>query len=276
MMVSGITYPAPAKINEFLHVIERLPSGYHRLQTVFRLIDFCDYLTFYPREDGKIRLITKTTGITEDNDLASRAARLLQVFSKVSQGVDIAIEKHIPLGSGLGGGSSNAATTLMALNRLWKIDLSQQTLLTLGLELGADVPFFIFGQDAFADGVGEELSPVTLPDCFYLLLFPPVSISTAAIFTHPDLLRSSPPICCDDYRFGTGQNMLLPLVRRLYPVVGQYIDWLNQFSPATMSGSGSTVFARFSTLAEAEAAFECLPDGYQGRITSNLKKHPLS
>ena len=266
---------APAKINEFLHIIEQYPNGYHRLQTVFRLIDFSDTLYFYPRQDGQIRLVSALEGIDQQNDLASRAAEALKAFAHRDAGVDIKIDKNIPLGSGLGGGSSNAATALMALNELWGLHLKPEILAEIGLNLGADVPFFLFGQDAFADGVGEQLTALDLPECVYLLLFPPVSVPTAKIFAHPDLERSAIPICPQDYHPGFGKNMLTPIATQLFPIIQTYLDLLSFTGTAAMSGSGATVFARFPNMQTACDAQQKLPSAICSKVVPSLQQHPL-
>ena len=266
---------APAKINEFLHIIEQYPNGYHRLQTVFRLIDFSDTLYFYPRQDGQIRLVSALEGIDQQNDLASRAAEALKAFAHIDAGVDIKIDKNIPLGSGLGGGSSNAATALMALNELWGLHLKPETLAEIGLSLGADVPFFLFGQDAFADGVGEQLTALDLPECVYLLLFPPVSVPTAKIFAHPDLERSATPVCPQDYHPGFGKNMLTPIATQLFPIIQTYLDLLSFTGTPAMSGSGATVFARFPNMQTACDAQQKLPSAICSKVIPSLQQHPL-
>jgi len=187
-------YPAPAKLNLFLHVVGRRPDGYHLLQTVFRLIDLCDWLRFTPREDGEVRLARAIPGVPADEDLVVRAARLLQAEGAARAGVEIDLEKNIPVGGGLGGGSSDGATTLAVLNRLWGLDLPQEKLAELALALGADVPFFLFGRNAFGEGVGERLAPLDLPQAWYVVLVPPVSVPTSAIFASPELTRNSKTI----------------------------------------------------------------------------------
>ena len=266
---------APAKINEFLHITQRLDNGYHQLQTVFRRIDFCDVLRFYSRDDNQIRLISEHDGIDATNDLATKAARLLQQYTNTYHGVDIAIEKHIPLGSGLGGGSSNAATTLMALNALWETGLDQQTLQHLGLQIGADVPFFIFGHDAFGQGVGEQLTALELAQSTYLLLFPPVSVSTKAVFSKLDDQDFAQPILPQDYQTGFGRNSLTPAAVDLFPVIGDYLNWLSQYTDARMSGSGATVFGRFESSLHAKKVFDQRPETFDGIIASSLPSHPL-
>ncbi len=215
--MNKLVCPAPAKLNLFLHVVGRREDGYHLLQTVFRLLDFSDRLQFALRDDGAIKLHTPIPGVPEEKDLCVRAAKLLQQESGVSLGADIFLEKHIPMGGGLGGGSSDAATTLLALNRLWKLGWKRERLLKLGLRLGADVPVFIFGESAFAEGVGEKLSAITLPPAWYLVLTPPVHVSTAHIFGSKELTRNTIPIKIPPFSVELGHNDLEPVVSRTYP-----------------------------------------------------------
>ena len=266
---------APAKINEFLHITGRLNNGYHQLQTVFRLINFSDVLYFYPRKDNLVRLISEHNGVDAQNDLATKAAKLLQQYTNTDQGVDIRIEKNIPLGSGLGGGSSNAATTLIALNALWKTGLNSQTLQTLGLQIGTDVPFFIFGHDAFAEGIGNEFTELDLPKKTYLLLLPPISVTTSAIFKALDCRDFAEPIKPEDYYSGFGCNMLTATTVKQFAVIQTYIDWLSQFTNAAMSGSGAVVFGRFADEKEANHIFNQRPRAFKGIITTSLSLHPL-
>jgi 4-diphosphocytidyl-2-C-methyl-D-erythritol kinase len=279
---SGVlTCPAPAKLNLFLHVTGRRPDGYHLLQTLFRFIDLQDTLHFSLREDGAIRRVNAIEGIPEERDLCVQAGRLLQSETGCSLGVDITIEKHIPMGGGLGGGSSDAATVLIALNRLWSLDLSRARLMQLGLRLGADVPVFIFGENAFAEGVGERLQAYPLPDAWYVVLFPPVQVPTAQIFAHPELTRNAVSITmralserqlCDERQF---RNDLQPVVCKLYPEVARYMGWLAEFGKAKMTGSGACVFAEFENRNQADAVINQLPPGMLGVVTQGLARHPL-
>jgi 4-diphosphocytidyl-2-C-methyl-D-erythritol kinase len=250
-------WPAPAKLNLFLHVTGRRADGYHLLQTLFCLLDFGDALHFSPRDDGNVTLATPLADVLPEDDLSVRAARLLQKASRTRCGATIRVEKRIPVGGGLGGGSSDAATTLIALNHLWNLGLSRDDLQTLGLRLGADVPVFIRGRNAFAEGVGETLTPVALPEAWYLLLKPAVSIPTAAVFSAPDLSHDTPPIRFSDWRPGFGQNDLEPVACRLYPEVSEALAWLrfnaHDAAQCRMSGSGACVFAEFPEARRAEA-----------------------
>ena len=241
-------YPAPAKLNLFLHVVGRRPDGYHLLQSLFRLIDRGDTLRFAPREDGRISRTSPLIGVPEGDDLCLRAARLLQEASGCSRGVEIALDKRLPMGGGMGGGSSDAATVLLALNRLWGLNWPRERLQALGLRLGADVPFFIFGRSAFVEGVGERFQPVDLPPSWYLVIEPPVSVPTAEIFAAANLTRDTKPIKMADFSAGWGglfgQNDLEPVVCERYPEVARALAWLRQHAEARMTGSGGSISGR--------------------------------
>jgi len=273
-------FPAPAKLNLFLHVIGRREDGYHLLQTAFRFIDHSDRLRFDITHNGVIRHANLIFGLTETDDLCVRAAKLLRQRSgRESLGVEIHLEKNIPLGGGLGGGSSDAATTLIALNRLWGIDWERERLMALGLELGADIPVFIYGRNAFAEGVGEELYAVDLPSAWYVVLTPPVQISTAAVFTSKELTRNTIPIKMTAFSMGQGHNDLEPVAMRMQPVIAEWLEWLKQQHGTTkvaMSGSGSCVFAEFSSESAAREVFWRLPGDMSGFVVSGLARHPLS
>jgi len=273
-------FPAPAKLNLFLHVIGRREDGYHLLQTAFRFINHSDRLRFDITHNGVIRHANLISGLTEMDDLCVRAAKLLRQRSgRESLGVEIHLEKNIPLGGGLGGGSSDAATTLIALNRLWGIDWERERLMALGLELGADIPVFIYGRNAFAEGVGEELYAVDLPSAWYVVLTPPVQISTAAVFTSKELTRNTIPIKMAAFSMGQGHNDLEPVAMRMQPVIAEWLEWLKQQHGTTkvaMSGSGSCVFAEFSSESAAREVFWRLPGDMSGFVVSGLARHPLS
>ncbi len=272
------TFPAPAKLNLFLHVVGRRQDGYHLLQTVFRFLDFSDQLSFAVRPDGIVRLHNPIAGVPEEKDLCVRAAKLLQQKTGTTQGVDIFMQKQIPMGGGLGGGSSDAATTLLALNHLWKVNLNPEQLLELGLQLGADVPVFIFGQNAFAEGVGEKLAAIELPPAWYLVLVPPVQVSTAEIFTSKELTRNTIPITIPPFSVWQGHNDLELVVCRSYPEVARCLEWLKRLENTTiaaMSGSGACVFAEFATERAARAAFEQIPDDMKGFVAKGLDCHPM-
>lgn len=272
------TFLAPAKLNLFLHVVGRRPDGYHLLQTVFRFIDFSDQISFEVRDDGVIKLHNPIAGVPEDKDLCVRAAKLLQQKNATAQGADIFLQKQIPLGGGLGGGSSDAATTLLALNQLWQVNLSRAQLLELGLQLGADVPVFIFGQNAFAEGVGEKLAAIELPPAWYLVIIPAAQVSTAEIFARRELTRNTIPITIPPFSVWQGHNDLELVVCRTYPEVARCLEWLKRLENTTiaaMSGSGACVFAEFATEQEACAAFERIPDDMNGFVAKGLDCHPL-
>jgi len=268
-------YPAPAKLNLFLHVIGRRADGYHLLQTVFRLIDCCDWLRFSPRTDSEVKLALPLPGIAESDELAVRAARLLQAETGCPQGVDITIEKHIPVGGGLGGGSSDCATALAVLNRLWNLGLPPERLAELALRLGADVPFFLFGGNAFAEGVGELLTPIDLPPAWYVVLVPPVSIRTAEVFAAPELTRNTKKVTISSFSAGFGHNDLEPVVCGRNMVVAAHLAWLGQHGGARMSGSGACVFAEFSTEREARSVISRAPVDMRGFVVRGLDRHPL-
>ncbi|NRO94605.1 4-(cytidine 5'-diphospho)-2-C-methyl-D-erythritol kinase [Paraburkholderia sp. NMBU_R16] len=276
---------APAKLNLFLHITGRRPDGYHALQSVFQLLDWGDTLHFTLRSDGEIRRRSAIAGVPEESDLVVRAAKLLKAQTGSRLGIDIEIEKRLPMGAGLGGGSSDAATTLLALNRLWKLGLSRETLCSLGLTLGADVPFFVFGRNAFAEGVGEALRPVALPSRYFLVVTPKVHVPTAAIFSDKSLTRDSEPVTITDFLAqqscdarwpdSFGRNDMQPVVVGKYAEVAQVLEWFDRVAPARMTGSGSSVFAAFTSIAEAEAAQAKLPAGWTSAVVRSLDTHPL-
>jgi len=269
-------YPAPAKLNLFLHVLGRRPDGYHLLQTAFRLIDRCDWLRFTPRKDGEIRLARAIPGIADDENLAARAARLLQSEGEAHAGVEIEIEKNIPVGGGLGGGSSDCATTLAVLNRLWGLALPKDRLAAMALTLGADVPFFLFGGNAFAEGIGERLAPLQLPPAWYVVLVPRVSVATQAIFAAPELTRNSKTIKISGFSAGFGRNDLEPVACRRHPEVAAHLEWLRRFGDARMSGSGACVFAEFATEREARSVHSKMPADMRGLVVRGLDRQPLT
>jgi 4-diphosphocytidyl-2-C-methyl-D-erythritol kinase len=279
MAIKENRWPAPAKINLFLHVVGRRNDGYHLLQTLFRFLDYGDTLRFFPRNDGKIALTTPLPGVPPERDLCVRAARLLQTETGCKNGVDIALEKRLPMGGGLGGGSSDAATTLLALNHLWQLGLSRARLQELALTLGADVPVFVFGQNAFAEGVGERLTALELPETWCFLLMPPVTAPTARVFAAPDLRRDTPCIRVADWRPGFGHNDLEPIAAALYPQINECLVWLRARAGKTasrMSGSGACVFAECPDEKSARALCAELPDGWRGKVARALPAHPLA
>lgn len=269
-------WPAPAKLNLFLHVVGRRADGYHLLQTLFRFVDYGDTLGFSPRDDGKVELAMPLAGVPPETDLTVRAARLLQEESGSRQGVTISLEKRLPMGGGLGGGSSDAATVLLALNHLWQTGLSRARLQALGLTLGADVPIFVYGRNAFAEGVGEALTPVDLPPAWYVVLEPPVQVPTVAIFKRPELRRDTPAIAAADWQPGFGSNDLEPVASALHHEVAEHIGWLSAFGNARMTGSGACVFAEFESCEAAKAVVAQLPHGMRGWAAAGLNQHPLA
>lgn len=270
------TWPAPAKLNLFLHVVGRRPDGYHLLQTVFRFVDYGDSLRFAPRKDGEIRLLTPLPGVAPEDDLVVRAAQLLKHETRCLDGVDITLEKRLPMGGGLGGGSSDAATVLLALNQLWRLYLPRWHLAKIGISLGADVPVFVNGRNAFAEGVGEALKPVDLPPAWYLVVQPPVAVPTAAIFGAPELCRDTPRLDPQDWRPGMGHNDLQPVTCARYPEVAEHLAALGSLAPAMMTGSGACVFAAFETREAAESAAAALPGGMRSWVAAGLSQHPLA
>ncbi len=279
-LLPGPDYPAPAKLNLFLHVIGRRPDGYHLLQTVFRLIDHGDVLRFRVRDDGVIARMNSLPGVNEQDDLCVRAAQLLQQESGCTLGADIELEKNLPMGGGLGGGSSDAATVLLALNHLWQTRLSREHLQLLGLQLGADVPVFIFGRNAFAEGIGEILQPVDLKPAWYVVLQPPVMVSTPLVFSAPELTRNTKTIKISDFSPAVQGNNLQAVVCSQYPAVKQHLAWLDEQakafkSSARMTGSGACVFAEFTSREQADVVFAQRPANMQGFVAKGLQKHPL-
>ena len=268
-------WPAPAKINLFLHVVGRRADGYHLLQTVFRFIDLADTLRFEPRDDDRIVMATPTPGVPPEQDLVVRAATALKVDVGKTLGATIHLEKRIPMGGGLGGGSSDAATTLIALNHLWGCGLSRARLQAIGLPLGADVPIFIHGRSAFAEGIGEDFTDVVVPDRIYLLSMPAATVPTPEIFRSPQLKRDTPSIAASEWHEGFGHNDLEPVACALYPEVARHLACLRPFGDARMTGSGACCFVPFDNPADATAALAALPAGMIGRVVNGLACHPL-
>ncbi len=270
------SFPAPAKLNLMLRVVGRRPDGYHLLQTIIRFIDYGDTLTFRVREDGAIARTNEIAGIAAGEDLAVRAARLLQRAAGTRLGADITLDKRLPVGGGLGGGSSDAATALLALNHLWGSALPLERLAALALELGADVPVFVGGENALAEGIGERLTPLTLPPAWYLVLTPPVAVPTARMFADNELKRDSKPIKITAFSIEQAGNDLEPVVCREYPEVARHLAWLKQAAPAWVTGSGACVFAAFPTENAARQVLEQAPRGMRGFVAQGLARHPLS
>ena len=276
-LLNSLTVPAPAKINLFLHVTGRRPDGYHALESVFVAVDFGDTLTLAPRMDGVIARRAGPASIPPGDDLAVRAAHALQAAANVALGVDITVDKRIPLGGGLGGGSSDAASVLLALNRLWGTRLPRDELARLGLALGADVPFFIGGTPAFVRGIGEVLTPVTLPALWITVWIPPVVVATPSVFAAAELTRDTPSAKMEVFSEGYGRNDLQPVVTARHPDVAAALAGLAKHAPhARMTGSGACVFAPFGSARLARAALAAKPAGFGGFVARTLARHPLA
>jgi 4-diphosphocytidyl-2-C-methyl-D-erythritol kinase len=271
----GCPLPAPAKLNLFLRVLGRRADGYHDIQTVFQLLDYGDELVFRPRDDGAVSRSRGADGVAAADDLTVRAARLLQRHTDCRMGADIEVRKRIPVGGGLGGGSSDAATTLVALNALWGLGLPRNDLAALGAELGADVPVFVHGRSAWGEGIGTRLTPVELPPRCYAVVKPPCSVPTAAVFQAPELTRNSPPMTICGFLSAGGGNDCLGVVRERFPEVGEALDWLGRYGEARLTGTGACVFAAFDRLAEAEAVIAALPARYRGFAARGVDRSPL-
>jgi 4-diphosphocytidyl-2-C-methyl-D-erythritol kinase len=284
MPASYLNCPAPAKLNLFLHINGRRPDGYHLLQTVFQLIDRCDTLDFTVRDDGVIHRENDVPGVPEQDDLVVRAAKLLQKAAACPQkGANIRVHKVLPMGGGLGGGSSDAATTLMVLNHLWECDLSRDALMALGLQLGADVPFFIFGENAFAEGVGEALLPIKTANCWFIVIEPGVSVPTVKIFSDKQLTRDTKTIRITDFPDantylvkGFGKNDLEDVATKHFPEVAAALNWAKQFGNAMMTGSGACIFCPFENEQQADAVLAQLPPTWKAWKTQAMSKHPLA
>jgi 4-diphosphocytidyl-2-C-methyl-D-erythritol kinase len=272
-------WPAPAKLNLFLHVLGRRPDGYHELQTCFQFVDLQDEITIRVRNDGLIQRTADIPGVTLESDLCLRAARLLQSASGTPQGADIGLLKRIPIGGGLGGGSSNAATCLVALNHLWGLRWPPEKLAALGLKLGADVPVFVYGRVAWGEGVGERLTslypPVAPAETNYLILKPNVSVPTAAVFQDPELTRNSAPITIHGFLASGGRNDCLGVVRRRYPEVAQALDWLSAYGSARLTGTGACVFLACETLERGREIMRKLPPACEAYVARGLNDSPL-
>lgn len=267
-------WPAPAKLNLMLRITGRRADGYHELQTVFQFLDLADELRFRVRQDESISC-SGIPGLEHEHNLVVRAARLLQTTTETRLGAEISVHKNLPMGGGLGGGSSDAATTLLALNRLWGTKLETARLAELGLLLGADVPVFVYGQAAWAEGIGEELTPVTLPEPWYLVLEPPVHVSTGEIFCDSGLTRDADRIKIRHFLAGQHDNHCLPVVRNRYPEVGQALDWLDNYAEARLTGTGACIFAAFQARQEAESVLSEMPAGLTGFVAKGLNLSPL-
>lgn len=274
-------WPAPGKLNLFLHIVGRRADGYHELQTAFQFIDLWDSIRFYQRPAGVIERLGAIPGVPPEDDLTVRAAHRLAKAAgehgvSLMQGVAIDVEKRLPVGGGVGGGSSDAATVLTALNQLWGTGFDEARLAALGLELGADVPVFVHARAAWAEGVGERLVPVDFAEPVYVVLRPDVAISTAEVFKAPELTRDSPVLTITGFLQAGGRNDCEPVVRKRYPVVAGALDWLGRFGPARLTGTGSCVFAPMPDAAQADAVLAAKPAGWQGWATRGLNRSPLA
>jgi 4-diphosphocytidyl-2-C-methyl-D-erythritol kinase len=268
-------FSAPAKLNLMLHVVGRRADGYHELQTVFQLVDLCDRLEITVRADGAIRRPAGAAGVAEADDLTVRAARLLQDATGTWLGADISVHKRIPMGGGLGGGSSDAATTLLALNHLWRTGLASGDIAAIGARLGADVPVFVRGSSAWAEGIGEQLTPVKMEPAAYVIVFPGVAVPTASVFQAPELTRNSPPTTMRGFLETGGRNDCEPVVRARFPAVAEALDWLGRHAPARLTGTGSCVFAKFARVEDAERVAARVPDAWRAFVARGLDESPL-
>ena len=279
MMPAKSVWPAPAKLNLFLHIVGRRPDGYHELQTCFQFVDLCDEITIDVRADGQIGRALDIPGLPESADLCIRAARALKEASGSPLGADISLLKRIPIGGGMGGGSSDAATCLVALNRLWGIDWPPEKLAAIGLKLGADVPVFVQGRVSWAEGVGERLTPLYPPrapsEPIYLILKPNVFVSTADVFQDPELTRNSPPITIHGFLASGGRNDCLGVVRRRFPQVAHALDWLSLYGSARLTGTGACVFLACETLDLAQEILRKVPPEIEGFLARGLNDSPL-
>ena len=268
-------WPAPAKLNLFLHVLGRREDGYHELQTAYQLIDLADDLSFGLREDGEIRRLEGPPSVPAQTDLTVRAARQLQAAAGIRKGADIRLSKRIPIQGGLGGGSSDAATTLVALNEIWGLHMPVERLAGIGLPLGADLPFFIHGHSAWGEGIGERLTPMDLPPRHYAVIFPGVGVSTAEVFQASELTRNSPSLTIRGFLQAGGRNDCAPVAMGRYPEVARALAWLARRGDARLTGTGSCVFAGFADRSQAEAALYGLPGGWSGFVALGLDRSPL-
>jgi 4-diphosphocytidyl-2-C-methyl-D-erythritol kinase len=268
-------WPAPAKLNLFLHVTGRRPDGYHELQTVFQLIDLCDTIAISVREDGRIERPDGPPGVDPESDLTVRAARALQQATGSTLGATLRVRKRIPMGGGLGGGSSDAASVLLGLNEVWDCGLRVDELARLGLPLGADVPVFVRGSSAWGQGVGEDLQPLELPEAWYVVIHPGVAVGTRDVFQSPELTRNSPVITIRAFFQSGGRNDCEPVVRARFPEVAEALDWLGKFAPARLTGTGSCIFAPCATAIDAERLAARVPDRWTSYVARGVNVSPV-
>ncbi|WP_068545095.1 4-(cytidine 5'-diphospho)-2-C-methyl-D-erythritol kinase [Thalassotalea crassostreae] len=268
-------FSSVAKINRFLHITGRRSNGYHELQTVFQFLDFGDDLRFRLRNDSNVNLLTPIDGVDNDSNLIVKAAKMLQQQSNTSKGVDIELVKRLPMGGGLGGGSSNAATTLLALNKIWNTQFSIDRLAEMGLALGADVPVFVRGKTSFAEGVGEFLTPIAVDNPWFLVTIPNCSIATGPIFQHPELPRNTAKLAINEINIEQCRNDFEKLVRKTYPEVEKTIAWLLEYAPSRLTGTGACVFSIFANKADAEKVQNLLPTGTKSFVARGLSQSPI-
>ncbi|WP_020560289.1 4-(cytidine 5'-diphospho)-2-C-methyl-D-erythritol kinase [Thiofilum flexile] len=270
-----LTLPAPAKLNLFLHITGRRPDGYHLLQTLFQILDYGDSIQLIRRDDGKLRRVAGNESVPEETDLMIRAAQLLKQVSQTRFGVDIVINKRLPMGGGLGGGSSNAATVLVGLNQLWRCGLKPEQLAELGLRLGADVPVFVLGHTAWAEGVGEQLTAIDLPERWYLVVVPDAHVATREIFLNPRLTRNCEPITMATFLNGVTQNVFESIVREQHPNINQVFELLSQYAKPRLTGSGACVFAEFDSQIAADQVQQKLSTTWDTFVAKGVKQSPL-
>lgn len=279
MALTELTLPAPAKLNLFLHITGRRDDGYHLLQTVFQILDYSDEIQLSLREDQEIIRVKGLEDVPHESDLCVKAARLLKAETHSKLGVNISIKKNLPIGGGIGGGSSDAASVLLGLNKLWQCDLNIQEIADIGLKLGADVPVFIHGHSAWAEGVGEQISAIKLEEKWFFVLYPKIFVSTAKIFADQGLTRDNEPIKIARFLRGNGfkdlSNVFEPIVKNKYPEIADAIEWLSSFSPARLTGTGSCIFASFDNQESARKVLEKLPKKWQGFVAKGVNQSPL-
>ncbi len=272
------SFLAPAKINLFLHITGRRADGYHTLQSVFQLLDYYDTIYLKPTTTGEIKRLNEINNVPASQDLCALAASALQRETGCTLGAEYSVEKRIPMGGGLGGGSSDAATMLLALNHVWQLNLTREQLMRIGLTLGADVPVFVFGQNAWAEGVGEQLTKIEIPEQYYVVLTPPVHVSTAQVFASSRLTRDTKPLKIADFsrdaHSSIFRNDLETVVCEEFPAVASALKWLNQFGSARMSGSGASVFVAVNSQQQADAILAQKPANVAGFVAKDLNKHP--
>ena len=271
-----MAWPSPAKVNLFLHITGRRDDGYHEIQTAFQFLDYSDSLEFQVQQSGTIELLTPLKGVKNESNLIIRAAKCLQSHTDSKQGAKISIKKRLPIGGGLGGGSSNAATTLIALNHLWQTKLTTTKLAQLGLTLGADVPVFIHGYAAWAEGVGEELTPISPAEPWYVVIVPDCQVSTAEVFSSQELTRDCEPITISRFLSGEGKNVCEGVVLKNYSAISEAVNWLNRYGKSRMSGTGACVFADFDSQIQAQQVLDDLPSHWQGFIAKGCNQSPLT